>query len=347
LESSGVVAKLGEDGSGALSWRVFSPCVSEFSKGIIEIKFTNHQGPQRGHMKKNIFLTVFVALVLVFCSIQPVSAAATILYVDMEATGANDGASWENAYPLLQLALDQASTQPETLFEIWVAAGTYYPDQGPGHVDDSPEESFRILRNNVQLYGGFSGVETQRTQRDWSANVTTLSGGGNNAYHVLNLDGVTYRDIKGRTVIDGFTITAGNANGDGENGVGGGLYCAGSGSGHVCSPTLSNLIFSQNTANNKGAGMYNDGSDDGASSPILTDVTFDSNITNSFRAAGAGMYNDGSNNGTSSPQLFQVTFSNNAHNHSQSAGGGMYNDGSAGGVSSPYLEEVLLRITVA
>ena len=74
-------------------------------------------------MKKDIFLALVVALALTFCSIQPALAGTTIIYVDIGANGSNDGTSWENAYPLLQMALDQANTQPGTVFEIWVARG--------------------------------------------------------------------------------------------------------------------------------------------------------------------------------------------------------------------------------
>ena len=115
-------------------------------------------------MKKDMILATLLTLVLACSSIQPAFAATTIIYVDINATGNHDGTSWENAYPVLQLALDQANAQPEMLFEIWVAAGTYYPDLGPGHVEDSQAESFRILQTHVRLYGGFSGDETERSQ---------------------------------------------------------------------------------------------------------------------------------------------------------------------------------------
>jgi hypothetical protein len=83
------------------------------------------------------------------------------------------------------------------------------------------------LQSNVALYGGFAGNETLRDQRNWTAHVTILSGDllGNddpanpstrtdNSYHVLYANGVT-----GATV-DGFTVTAGNASGNGTTTIG-------------------------------------------------------------------------------------------------------------------------------
>jgi len=103
-------------------------------------------------------------------------------------------------------------------------------------------------------------------------------------------------------VLDGFIITAGQANGSYPEDSGGGMY------NYQSSPTLTNVTFSGNSAN-YGGGMYTP-----YSSPTLMNVTFSGNSAN----YGGGMYNY-----QSSPTLTNVTFSGNSANY---RGGGMYND---------------------
>ena len=83
----------------------------------------------------------------------------------------------------------------------------------------------------------------------------------------------TSTPVTGTTVLDGFTITAGQAN---VYSSGGGYYCDGSGSGAECSPRLMNVTFSGNYADFGGA-MYNLGIWSGNSSPSLRNVTFSGN----------------------------------------------------------------------
>jgi hypothetical protein len=124
-----------------------------------------------------------------------------------------------------------------------MAAGGYAP--GAARTD-----SF-ILKNNVAIYGGFAGTETQRDQRNPATNLTTLSGdigtvgdASDNSYHV-----VTGGGTDATAILDGFTITGGNANDVFPNSVGGGMY------NNSSSPTLATLIFSNNHA--LSGGMYN------------------------------------------------------------------------------------------
>ena len=236
--------------------------------------------------------TTFMLLVGIFGFVPTTSvyAIGSTIYVKADASGDNNGSSWTHAYTDLQVALSSAISGDQ----IWVASGTYYPTTG------TDQSATFTLANGVSIYGGFAGTETLLTERDLDVNVTTLSGdigtvSTDNSYHVVTGDGT------GNTaVLDGFTISGGNAVGDLTSPWGGGMYNL------VGSPTLSNLVFSDNTAS-YGGGMFNYNS-----SPILTKVTFDNNSAN--RAG--GMYNIlGSN-----PTLTDVTFSGNS---ASLRGGGM------------------------
>ena len=90
------------------------------------------------------------------------------------------------------------------------------------------------------------------SQRNWTTNVTTLSGQGN-CYHVFYHDN-SYNglSLNSTAVLDGFTITAGNANaGVSPHNFGGGMYD------NSCSPTVTNCTFSGNSAVVDGGGMFN------------------------------------------------------------------------------------------
>ena len=111
-------------------------------------------------------LSVLFAIVLAALA-SGISQAASgkIWYVNHASKVAGDGRAWKTAFQSLQDALSAASKDDE----IWVARGTYYP-----HAND-PTKSF-VLKEDVAVYGGFSGRETARQQRNFLKNVTTLSG---------------------------------------------------------------------------------------------------------------------------------------------------------------------------
>ena len=131
-----------------------------------------------------------------------------VLPVDAEATGNETGTTWKNAFTELQPALDSA----EAGDEIWITQGTYVPSEArdPG---DERTATFEIPAG-VELYGGFTGNERERSERDPENNTTILSGdrgveddAADNCYHVVTTRG------DAETVVDGVTITGGNANG--------------------------------------------------------------------------------------------------------------------------------------
>ena len=237
-------------------------------------------------------------------------AAGTIYYVKANASGSNNGTSWANAYTDLQSAITSAGGGDE----IWVAAGTYKPTSGTDRTI-----SFK-LRDGVALYGGFAGTEALRTQRNWTDNVTTLSGDigtpnilKDNSYHVVDVSGVT-------SFLDGFTITKGNANGNTGTFARGGGILSERGRFH-----LENLIITRNYAISSGGGVMSDTTYDNAT---MIHVVLDSNT------AGSG---GGISNINSSFALSFVTFSNNT---ATLAGGGFENIG-ADGPSYPAFNNVI------
>ncbi len=296
-----------------------------------------------------ILSAILIAFGLYFVWIAGPTLAQGPIYVDKDATsGANNGTSWANAYTDLQDALGTATTGDE----IWVATGVYTPGL-------SRSDTF-TLTAGIQLYGGFVATETTRSERDWDANLTILSGdiagddltdttgvvtdtdniNNDNSYHVIWAAGTVSEPITETTVLDGFTITAGQANGVDEAGEGGGFFCDASGSGNVCSPTLSNLSFTGNTANSGGA-IFNSG-ENGNSSPTLSDVTFYNNTASN----GGAMYNYGSGaTGSSSPTLDKVIFAENKT--LPGSGGAIYNWGTTQGNTAPSLSNVLFSGNVA
>jgi predicted outer membrane repeat protein len=284
-------------------------------------------------------LLLFVSLLFGFSWSRPLNLSGEVfdspgklledtLYVKPGAAG--DCSSWEAACDL-----DRALSEASFGDEVWVAAGIYYP----GAAGD--QLATFILKNGIAVYGGFAGSETSREDRNWSLNTTTLSGDidrngkldEGNARHVI-----TSNEAGETTVLDGFTITGGNADGEEPNNRGGGMRIQDG------SPILSNIIFSNNNAG-IGGGLGNI-----RSSPRINNVTF---IHNSA-GAGGGM----SNNDSSYPVLTNVIFSQN----SASRGGGISNYTSSitltngifyansassegGGISSAYSGSTLTSVT--
>ena len=177
-------------------------------------------------------------------------------------------------------------------------------------------ESFQLI-NDVSIFGGYAGFgEADPNARDIDLYETILSGDLNDDdIEVISSDDLagyagrvenSYQVVTGSgtdetAVLDGFTITGGNAdvftdcNGGGmlneygspqiinctfsENSAqyyGGGIY------NYYGSPTLANCTFTRNSAGIDGGGIY-----DGYSNPIIADCIFIGNSSNS----GADIYN--------------------------------------------------------
>jgi len=205
------------------------------------------------------------------------------LFVDIDATGVNNGNNWADAFNHLQDAL-AAPLECDT--HIWVAEGTYRPDQGGGQTPGDRQATFQ-LKDGVSIYGGFKGDETSLEQRDWLLHETILSGDLNgddvagvpdddNVYHIVTGSGTSLT-----AVLDGFTIMHGNAWQDEYADMfGGGMSNEGG------SPTVRNCRFISNSARYGGGGMANREQ----SSPKVYNCTFLYNNAD----YGSGMHNQDS-----------------------------------------------------
>ncbi|MDF1697022.1 MAG: discoidin domain-containing protein [Saprospiraceae bacterium] len=189
----------------------------------------------------------------------------TLVYVDSLATGDNDGRDWQNAFTNLTDALFC-----QNITEIHVAEGTYYPTSGTDRTVAFP------VRNNLSIFGGYP---SGGGQRDWENNTTILSGDigvqgdmADNSHHIfynINLDSTF--------VIDGFTITGGNANAGFPYDRGGAIYNSASSivvknctfdnnqgtyggavfNGEISSCSFNDCIFSNNLAILEAGALYN------------------------------------------------------------------------------------------
>ncbi len=300
----------------------------------------------RRRLRGRVAASLLVACLLVLGLAAVPGAAQAQIYVDAGNTsGTEDGASWGTAFTDLQDALSIATGTDE----IWIAAGTYTPTRQLD-AGDARTATFEITgaQDGLGIYGGFAGTETARSERAPIANEVILSGdigtagdASDNAYHVLVFnggDGIgtnSPENITPGTVLDGLTITGGNANGGFSNSTnaGGGLYCDGESSGNACSPSLTRLTFTGNSADLGGA-IYNRSINGGTSSPQVTNAIFTGNSASS----GGAIYNNGSFSGTSSPVITNATFTGNS---ASSRGGALYNNGSFSGTSSPQVTNAI------
>ena len=266
-----------------------------------------------------------------------------VIYVDADRPPGGDGTSWDTAYKYLSDGLDAALSRDE----IHVAQGIYKPL-------GNRRATFQLI-TGVALKGGYAGYgEPNPDERDIETYETILSGDRNgddavlsdpedllteptrseNSYHV-----VTGRDIDETAVLDGFTITAGNANGSfGDfTGVGGGML----NNGHEgeCSPTVIECTFIGNSAVDLGGGgMFNYAHGGGVSDPILTNCKF---VGNASASIGGGVYNLGD----SSPVVTNCTF---IGNFAAGNGGGMGNSTfGAPSVCSPTLTNCIFTGNLA
>ncbi|MCP4345241.1 MAG: DUF1565 domain-containing protein [Desulfobacterales bacterium] len=260
-------------------------------------------------------LTIFFTILFItaYC---PVFAGTVYVDDDSSCTSC-DGSSWSTAYQTVEDALDAASAGDD----IWVAQGTYTVYNSTDGVYSTVQ-----MKENVNLYGGFSGAGATWNDRDWETYTTTLDGNSQVKHVVTGAD---------NAIIDGFTVTGGKAQLSSKRGknrragttVDAILESGGdtSGGGMLIfqnAPTVSNCIFDNNQAL-KGGAVYIMCSTDGDlnpdpanETPTFTNCTFSNNYA-TMRGGAVSI------DVATHPTFIQCTFKNNV---CDAKGGGMYND---------------------
>jgi len=225
-----------------------------------------------------------------------------VVFVDDDATSGGDGRSWATAYRDLESALAQPSS-----LEVWLAEGTYVPTT---IVAPFPRPVGYVVLKDLRLYGGFTGNETLGNRRDWEQHRTVLSGDTNgddpddrtdNAYRVMELRGAL--STIDTVVLDGVTISGGNADTSGFFTNGGGILVRGfprfsvrncefennsaTGEGGALRQSageldLDHVVLRNNTANSGGAVQL------GTVAANVRDCSFEENVATVVGSANAG-----------------------------------------------------------
>jgi len=305
----------------------------------------------------------------ILLAVASAAFGGNVIYVDGEAPCGNGGFCWPDAYKYLQDALDEASSAAKPV-EIRVAGGVYRPDESVAEPNGTGDRTatFQLI-SGVTIVGGYAGSgEADPNTRDLVAYETILSGDldGNDVdladwewesiYSFVRDESrydnsstvVTGSGADGSAILDGFTITGGNANCStvlgGPGGNGGGMY------NESGSPTLVNCTFNRNVSSGvwwvgcegavkgsmsksssecgylptvSGGAVYNSNSN-----PTLIDCKIIENIVFSgdVTCAGGGMFNIDSH-----PVLTRCEFAGNVATgfDDEYYGGAMYNRSSS------------------
>ncbi|PLX02563.1 MAG: hypothetical protein C0594_11785, partial [Marinilabiliales bacterium] len=129
------------------------------------------------------------------------------IFVDVNnASGTENGNTWSTAFTSIQDGIDAAYSSGQ---DVWVASGTYY-------IYESSNENTILLKEGVNVYGGFSGLEDNLAERDWEHNETIISGyefngSSNQVQHVVSALKTTMGYFWTEGSLDGFTVTGGNS----------------------------------------------------------------------------------------------------------------------------------------
>jgi len=275
--------------------------------------------------------------ILCLCLFTYQANAQTTYYVKTDGAGTPVTAtSWATASSDLQGVINAA--QPGD--KIFVAKGTYVPNSLVNTADAITTKDYAfVLKNGVNVYGGFAGTETNEADRV-AGNETILSGdlNGNdldenhpsttpdkymtvnktdNVYHVVLAIGLTQV-----TIFDGFTVTKGDASANTasivtvstksiDRRLGGGIYILDSGTGFKISNVKTTINRSNgdgDTSGGGGSGFYINNS-----SPTIEncEITKSFNMNATPKTGGYGYGLGMSIMSSSNPTITSTFFSEN------------------------------------
>jgi predicted outer membrane repeat protein len=205
-----------------------------------------------------------------------------VVYVDCDAGGSQDGSSWDDAFTDIQSAMEVRFA--DGFGEIWVAEGIY----------TGTAEQVLEMKNQISLYGGFAGNETDRNQRDWETHHTVIDGQG---------ERMCVRGAN-QSTLDGFIITNGRA----ANGAG--MY------NQDIEVNIRNCSFTANNAEENGGALFISSSQH--EMPAIEECFF---LDNSAINGGAVC------NVASNPTTLTLNNCYFYNNQADEKGGGVYNMG--------------------
>ncbi|GAB5417978.1 MAG: hypothetical protein Crog4KO_14310 [Crocinitomicaceae bacterium] len=204
--------------------------------------------------------------VIVFTS----SVHSAVIYVNSQATGMNNGTSWNDAYTDLNAAIGSASSGDE----LWVAAGSYSPPSG---------NQF-IVSTEILMYGGFPATgNPTMVDRDWETNTTVLNGDLNGDDDQFNFSDNAPRVISfgNDFTIDGFEISRG---GNGTVGYfGAGLHTVAANASISNCKFIENRVYDVSTGflDGAGGGIWLEGSNAAEiqDTVIISNCWFEGNVS--------------------------------------------------------------------
>ena len=235
-------------------------------------------------MNRKIVLSTAIFLICFTWVLSAIPTSANILYVTPGGTGSGKYL-WFNAAGSIQTAINNASSGDE----IWVAEGTY-------------SASFAVPEG-IMVFGGFSGDEDYRDDRDWKFNLTILSGAAISAtgtssapsaidgFRIINITSVT-TETPAISLVGDVTFSHNIVTGC-ENGKdGGGNVIFGSGPVKM----VNNLIYSNiledgmiiSLGSQQGDAVFVNNTVSGNGGACIPAVSVNGIITNNIITGGAG-----------------------------------------------------------